>query len=94
MGIAALILAAASIATKVTTGLIQQRNALQARKAMSKNQQELIRIETEIMNINKKIQKYNLGITKAEDAKAGIYRNSALALGGAAVLSAYVYFQK
>lgn len=67
---------------------------LKAQRAAAKNQRELIELEQEIQALDRRIQQYSLGIAKRQDARAEIYRNSALALGGAAVLSAYVYFQK
>lgn len=35
-----------------------------------------------------------MGIAGVTEQRSEIYRNSALALGGAAVLSAFVYFKK
>lgn len=67
---------------------------LKAQRAAAKNQRELIALEEEIQSLDRRIQHYSLGIAKQQDARAKIYRNSALAFGGAAVLSAYVYFQK
>ena len=88
------ILALASAATKVTSSLIQRRNALKAQQAILKDQRQIMKIQEQINSLDKQIQSTTLGIAGAQEQRSEIYRNSALALGGAAVLSAFVYFKK